>query len=391
MTFGLENTGFNVKRFDDIKTELIEDLKNAFGNIRTDEISKFGLFINIMSKKFADIWEVLQAIYESFGIDAEGSALDDRVMWAGVTRLPVDKSRVDVTFIGTLGTVIPVGTLIKSTSTNIQFILDSTEDMSITDASGTIIPFIALNYGNFTAPENSVVLITPITGVSSIANESPAVPGRYTETDDALRIRFIQARAATGYCRFDAIKTRIEQELSGINSIAIFQNTSGAIDSSGRPPHSFEIVVDCVSSLHTAVAQKIWDVKPIGIETYGNTSAVATDSLGGSHTIYFSKVSPLYAWIKVSLVYSSEISFPVNGVEQIIKNIIEFSKSLQVGSDFIIQSFYNPIYSVKGITEAVIEIATTFTAEGTPEYVKINIAINSYNKLIFDSSRIIVV
>lgn len=387
MAFGLENAGFNLKRFDDIKEELITDLKGEFGNIRTDETSKFGLLINILSQRFADVWEVLQAIYESFGIDAEGSALDDRVFWAGVVRLPAEKSRVDVSFVGTLGTVVPVGTIVKSTSTNVQFILNSSVDMSITVPAGTSLPFIALEYGDLTAPENALALVTPVSGVTSVNNPLPAVPGRFTETDDSLRIRFIQARAAIGYCRLDAMKTRIEQEVGGINSIAIFENTTGAIVN-GMPPHSFEVVVDCVNSLNSAVAQKIQDVKPLGISTYGDTSESAIDALGVTRTIYFSKVVPVYAHIRITLSYSMEIYFPVDGIEQIKRNILSFVESLQIGNDMIAQSFCKPIYEVKGITGAIVEIATTPSPSDVPVFVTTNIPIDRKNKLMFDLSRI---
>ena len=390
MSYGLVPEGFNLKRLLDIQDETAQDLKAAFGNIRTDPSSKFGIIDGILSKKLADLWEILEAVYQSFSIQAEGVSLDDKVYWAGVERLPALQSQVDVLFVGGYGTIVPVGTIVKSTATGAQFRLNSLVNLTITDGEGTLLPFKCSDYGPIAAPAGTVtILITPVSGVRSISNDSDATLGRNEETDDALRTRFINARAYLGYCRFDAIRSRLEQELQGIASLSIFENTSNSIDSDGRPPHSFEVVVDCPNSLDQAVAQKIWDVKPLGIDTYGSVSKNVTDSIGGSHVVSFSKITTIYAWIDVLLTRSTEISFPVDGIETIKRAILEFVSKVTVGNDFIVQSMYAPIYSVPGISFANVSIAVTANPGDIPSFIGTqNISVSSHNRLSFDISRI---
>jgi uncharacterized phage protein gp47/JayE len=392
MTFGLDNTGFTLKRLEDIESEIDADLVNTFGNVRTDYASVFGQLKAIMSKKFADLWELLQTLWLSYSLQSEGLALDSVVQFSGVTRLPSTKSEVVVTFAGDEGTTIAVGTIVRSSITGVQFTLNSAVNINIPVAETIDLSFIALEYGALSAPAASVTqLITPISGVTSITNAVEAVQGRETETDDELRTRFIQARSRLGYSRFDAVISRIVQEVAGVVSAAAVENTSDITDSDGLPPHSFEIIVDCPTSIEQAVANKIWDVKPLGINTFGDITKDVTDSQGKVHSISFSKITDVYAWINIVLTYSSEIAFPANGVSQINDNLLAYGKTVSIGQDFLIQALYSSIYAVPGISSAAVTIDVTPSAGDTPSYGSSNIVVAAKERLIFATTRITIV
>ena len=60
MAFGVVNSGFNIKRLDDIKTSIENDLKSSsnFGNdIDTSAGSVIGQLVGTFSKALAENWE----------------------------------------------------------------------------------------------------------------------------------------------------------------------------------------------------------------------------------------------------------------------------------------------------------------------------------------------
>jgi uncharacterized phage protein gp47/JayE len=122
MSFGVTTSGFNLKRFEDIKSSIITDLQSSFGQIDTDADSVFGQIIGVVSRHLAEIWEqsenVYNAMYPSF---AEGVNLDNSTSLVGITRLPATTSTVIVELLGTEGTNVPSGTLFSQILTNLQF------------------------------------------------------------------------------------------------------------------------------------------------------------------------------------------------------------------------------------------------------------------------------
>jgi hypothetical protein len=92
----------------------------------------------------------------------------------------------------------------------------------------------------------------------------------------------------------------------------------------------------------------------------------------------------------VTLTYSSEVSFPSDGIDLIKAAIKAYGDTLKIGNDIIVQAFMVPVYSVPGITAAVVEMAVTTIPSGTPSYDVINILMASNELAKFDIDRIIV-
>ena len=68
-----------------------------------------------------------------------------------------------------------------------------------------------------------------------------------------------------------------------LNSVVTSVSAQTATITGGRPPKSFEAVVQ--RGTDDAVANQIWKSKPAGIETYGNTEIDITDSQGDAHRL----------------------------------------------------------------------------------------------------------
>ena len=476
MAYGLTPTGFVIKPFSQIQSEIQADMQSIFGtSLDVSNQSIAGQWINEMAQKMTDLWELAQALYSGYNPNtASGAALDDACARVNVTRLVATSTIVKVMLYGTVGTVIPTGHLVYQNITKAQFACsagitlatsisgDITINVSsvqnnytysitvngtpytyLSSGSATAVAIIAgllaalgtianitilspttttlrlyasdgstafncvlgtnlgitalgcpASYAAVVAGSVSVPLysiqniVNAISGLASVNNLVQGVAGRNLETDDALRVRRVAALSAIGKATDGAIAFRILQNVAGVTSCAVISNRLDVTDSSGRPPHSFEVIVSGGSAL--AIANEIWADMPSGIQTYGNTSQVIQDSLGANHTIYYSIPTNIYIWLQITLTFYSEEQYPTNGDALVTAAIEAWSLTEFIaGKDVIIQRILSPIYTIDGIGSATILAATSLTPGGPPgAYSGANIAIASNQLAVFDPARI---
>lgn len=157
-------------------------------------------------------------------------------------------------------------------------------------------------------------------------------------------------------------------------------------ESGGRPPKSFETVVEGGSNAD--VALKIWQLKPAGIQTFGNTSVAVLDSQGNSQTISFTRAIPVYIWVNVVLTLNPQETFPVNGQQLVSDAILAYGNTLGIGIDVLLQRVQAVCFSVPGIASATVELARTLNTSDTPTYVSTDISIGQTEISSWDLSRI---
>jgi uncharacterized phage protein gp47/JayE len=157
-------------------------------------------------------------------------------------------------------------------------------------------------------------------------------------------------------------------------------------ESGGRPPKSFEAVVEGGSD--AAVALKIWQLKPAGIQTFGNTHVIVTDSQGNPQGINFTRATDVFIWVLVSLTLNPQETFPVNGQELVSEAILTYGNTLGIGIDVIIQRVQAVCFSVPGIASATVQLARTLSESDTPSYVSTDIDIGETEISNWDLSRI---
>lgn len=172
-----------------------------------------------------------------------------------------------------------------------------------------------------------------------------------------------------------------------------FNITGGATQSTysisgGRPPKSFETVVEGGSD--QAVALKIWQLKPAGIETFGNTHIVITDSQGNLQGINFTRATPVYIWVNVVLTLNPQETFPANGQQLVSQAILLYGNSLGIGIDVFIQRVLAQVFTVGGIASAVVQLARTGTPSETPVFSSTDIDIGPTEISTWDIGRITV-
>lgn len=249
--------------------------------------------------------------------------------------------------------------------------------------------FTCTTAGTIPAPAASItVIVSSVTGWDSVYNPSTGITGTVTETDSALRIRMISS-VRSGYATDDSIKTRIQDEVNGVIGAYVISNRTDLVDSEGRPAHSFEAIVS--GGTDQDVADKIWEVQPAGIRSYGTLSVDIEDSEGNTQVVQFSRTDSLYIWVRVSRDYNSEETYPTDGDTQIKDAIVAWAlENLNVGDDVIRQRLSIPIYEVPGIGDILIELDATASPMDTPTYAEDNIVVSGREIADFDTARITV-
>lgn len=262
-------------------------------------------------------------------------------------------------------------------------------NMSINKIS-TQLPVIATATGAIAAPIATLANIdTPIFGWDSVTNPDAATLGRDVESDTSFRQRRFESVQIAGAGTVPAIESNVRQ-INGVTDAFVIENRTLLVDGGGRPGKSFETIVK--GGEDQAIAQKIWDVKPAGIETFGTTSKTVTDSQGNSQTINFSRPTDIWVHLEIDYTLYSEELFPTGGETTIASTAATTGATLGIGEDVILQRFFGDIYSaVSGIATIVIRQAVSATEFGVPgAFTAVNLAIGATELSNFNISRITV-
>jgi uncharacterized phage protein gp47/JayE len=175
------------------------------------------------------------------------------------------------------------------------------------------------------------VIITPVAGLTAVLNTQDAVVGQLVESDNAYRLRMEQALQSAGAGTVEAIRSKL-LEITGVTSALVFENVADIPDLNGRPPHSFECVVQ--GGTPEQIAEAIWLAKPAGIETFGNANYVIIDSQGLEHTIYYSRPYPVPVYMIANLTVSA--LYPSNGDVLVQEALVNYVNSLGTGVELIV-------------------------------------------------------
>ena len=367
---------------------------------------------------------------------------------------------------------------VQAVISNFPYSINVGTNLQVTSTTSPV-PFLAQEYGVIPVPVGSLTeILTPIAGWQSLTNFQAGITGREQETDEELRLRAKHSLHTQGAATVEAIRSRILQEVPGVNSVTIFENvtmtqdqitvlfsadfvTGNAVQvqfegsnigiinfsasnlqvmndvaaliqsqteiktavvggagnhqitltmadgqdieidfnisggasqptynkSGGRPPKSFETVVE--GGTDDAVALKIWQLKPAGIQTFGNTHVIVTDSQGNPQGIEFTRATEVYLWADVLLVLNPQETFPTNGQQLVAQAIVDYGNTLGVGSDVFVQRVQAAIFAIPGIAQASVQIARTPLPTTLPvPFGSSDIAIGSIEISLWDTSRV---
>jgi uncharacterized phage protein gp47/JayE len=225
--------------------------------------------------------------------------------------------------------------------------------------------FDALNPGAIFVPTNSLDTInTPVSGWTSVTNLLQGDTGRGVENDTDFRVRRDNSLRISGGGTFDAVRARLRQEVANVTGVFIIQNKSDIVDGEGRPPHSYEVVIS--GGDEQEIAEKIWELGPLGIQTVGNIERTIVDSQGDNQIVKFSRATQIFVWIRITLTLYSEEPFPTGGTEAVREDVFNRAVLLNPGEDVLPQRLKSVIFNTQGIQSAVLELATSATPESSP-------------------------
>jgi uncharacterized phage protein gp47/JayE len=235
--------------------------------------------------------------------------------------------------------------------------------------------------GEVTAEANTLTnILTPQLGWDSVTNPTSASAGRNLETDEELRLRFRETKFERASNILEALYSALIN-LEGVEEVRIYENDTDVMDAFGVPAHSFMPII--VGGVSSEIAQTIWENKPMGIRSYGDTVVVIFDTQGFSHNIGFERPDPVQIYISMNLTTDS--TFPATGPDTIRSALIAYIDSLKIGDDVVYSRLYTPINLVPGHQIDSLTIGTSPSPVGTS-----NIVIDFDQIATLSSSNIII-
>lgn len=213
----------------------------------------------------------------------------------------------------------------------------------------------AVNAGPVTGEANTITSIqTPKTGWDAVTNPTAVVAGENVETDEELRERFRVSKYIRATNILEALYSDLIS-LSNVTEVQIYENDTDVTDSNGVPAHSFLPII--LGGDPIDIAQSIWENKPLGIRSYGNTTQTIFDSQGFPHEIGFERPNPVDIYIRMDL--TTDPNYPQNGDDLIKSKLASyFSSTFGIGDDVVYSRLYTPINSVPGHQVNTLEVST---------------------------------
>lgn len=232
----------------------------------------------------------------------------------------------------TISRVDPFSTVNITTSSN----LGQTKSQKVGEVR-------SVNAGPVSSEVNTITnILTPQLGFDSVTNPLPASGGVDMETDEELRTRFRETKFERAASTVDSIYSALI-DLSTVEQVVVYENDTNSTDDKGIPAHSFMPIV--LGGVSEEIAQAIWENKPVGIRSFGDTSILIYDTQGFAHNVAFKRPEPVPIYITLNL--TKEDTYPGSGDDDIRNAIIQFFEDNQgIGDDVVYSRLYTPINTV---------------------------------------------
>lgn len=378
----LTSQGFTRTRLDERLTALQEAMRAIFGpTLNLDPDTMDGQALGIYAESISNLDQLAEDVYHSFNPQsATGVALSRLVQLNGIRRIEGTYSTVTLRCVGSQGTVIPAGSLVKSTATNATF--ETTEEAVIPAGGEVDVAARSAVKGALLAPAGTLTKIdTPIFGWQTATNLLDAAPGRNEETDEQLRLRRRASTSTPGQAIVDAMYGALTN-IPEVRQAKVYENDQDIIDANGLPPHSIYCIVE--GGADADILDTIWLKKTAGTTTHGTTAGQVTDSMGNPHTLNFSRPTDVNVWVTVNL--HTRPGWPTDGAQRITNALTAWAVSNQsIGEEVIHSRLFDPVNTVPGHSIDSLYIGTAAAPAGTA-----NIAVPFDGLARFDSTRIVV-
>lgn len=351
----IDETGFHMPTYIDIRDKQIEDVKSIFGqDIYLGDDSQDYQYICTIAEKIYDAFQIAQQVYNNRAPNtAIGRGLDGIVKINGIKRKPETYSTVKVLLTGIPGTSINKGIIFDKGS-----ILWDLPEKLVFPSTGQINAVATCEEpGPIVANEGEITgIYNPSYGWNGVINIENAKLGSYIEYDSELRNRQSQSTAQPSCTMLEGTSGAVAK-VKGVTRSKVYENDTNEINELGLPPHSITAVVE--NGEEKDIAESIWIHKGIGCYTNGDVEIRITDSKGQMTPIKFFR--PEYVSISVVINVKSLSGYTTATTESIKKKLESYLNSLEIGTELTIsalwgialqsmESLTNPSFSITGIT-----------------------------------------
>ncbi len=309
----LSAAGLETASREELITFYTTQMEAIYGaDINLESSTPDGQLINLFVQAVLDLQDLLVQIYNTFDPDnAIGNVLDQRVAINGIQRQA-----------GTY-TITPI-TIVTSQSVNLYGLdQDVQEIYTVSDNAGNrwelqqtqlgvgpgtdVFNFQAATPGaNLTIPNTINVPVTTVLGVTSVNNPTIYTTlGINEESDAVLKVRRQRSVSLASQGYLSALLAALEN-IPGMSSAFVYENTSGVTDGDGIPGHSIWVIVSGTAA-DADIAQAIYTKRNAGCGMYGSTSYVITQVNNTPFTVFWDTVI-------ASSVYIAFTVTPIDGI-----------------------------------------------------------------------------
>ena len=351
----VDASGFRYPSYDDIKQELIGEMKRIYGqDLYLENDSQDYQMISAFALKIYDTYQAIELDYNNRSTKtAIGTALDALVKNNGITRKKASYSTVQLTVTGDPGTGIING-LVKDTSGNTWAL---NEYYLIIPPSGSIqVDATCTKLGDITTNLNTITqIVNPTKGWISVTNTTVPAMGQPIETDEQLRKRQSISVANPSQTVIESTEGAIAA-IEGVTRYRVYENDTSFTDSNGIPSHSISAVVE--GGIDKEIAQAIYLRKGPGCGTHGNTTVQLVPRSTVPINIKFSR--PSYLDIDVQVKVKALTGYTNEVENDIIEQVRYYLSILEIGQDVYISSIWavaaRAISNITAPTFSVLEV-----------------------------------
>lgn len=184
----------------------------------------------------------------------------------------------------------------------------------------------------------------PIAGWDSVINPVAATTGRLQETDPELRERFRNSKFVQSANILESLIDALTN-VAGVTDVKVYENDTDLVSLEGVPAKSFMPIV--LGGLPTDIGNAIWQNKPTGISSTGDTTVQIVDSLSFVHNISYKRPEEVPIYITIDI--SSIGDLAGDAAATIRQNVVNYGDTTCfIGDDVVYSRFYTPVNAVPG-------------------------------------------
>ena len=362
----ISENGIQIDDLYTIQNRLVDAFKSIYGDdVNLDSDTPDGQLLGLFSQELANVHQAVSFIVQMLDpYQATGQWLEQRAMYAGITRITASYSYIDdVIITGTPKTTVPINSIYIDKNKN-KWV--TTEAITLNDLGSARTKFRSLELGNYII--NSLEEFTPstiIVGIERVTANSNSYGGVDEETDEQLLNRFMLSHSINNFDDRQGMQSTL-LNIIGVSKCIVYENFTNNTDEKGVPAHSLNAVI--LGGSDEKIAEVITKNKIGGCGLFGQIETTYPHG-GLLRKVYFDR--PKKINVNVSMIIGRYKSFNDINTEQ-IKKILK-NLNFNIGENVYASRIISNINLVDGFYIKSLTVNNSNIAEiGYREYAQIN-------------------